>query len=141
MTDTAYIRIYSKEIAEDLIKHKVLENKTLKAEYPIVDDDLFFDFLRGYIDGDGCIYVNKNKLTHSQMHITSSHREILDYIKFKLKSFNIKSEIYKENDMKYRIYINYKDSIKLLDYIYYDSSLQKLERKYNKYLILKGSLN
>lgn len=51
MTDTACIRIYSKEIVEDLIKHKVLENKTLKAEYPIVDDDLFFDFLRRYIDG------------------------------------------------------------------------------------------
>lgn len=137
VTDTVCIRIYSKQIVEDLIKHNVLENKTLKPEYPIVDDDLFFDFLRGYIDGDGCIYVNNDKVSTSQVTITSSHCEVLDYIKNKLSLYGIKSYIYKEKEKKYRIYINHKNAIKLLDMIYYDKNVQKLDRKYKKYLLLK----
>lgn len=137
ITNTVGIRIYSKQIVEDLIKHNVLENKTLKADYPIVRDNLFFDFLRGYIDGDGCIYVNQNKISASQVNITSSHSEVLNYIKDKLFLYEIKSKVYKEKENKYRIYINYKDAIKLLDLIYYDSNVQKLNRKYEKYLLLK----
>ena len=141
ITDTVSIRVYSKKIVEDLIKHNVLENKTLKSEYPIVSDDLFFDFLRGYIDGDGCIYINENKISASQVHITSAHPEVLNYIRDKLSLYEIKSNVYKEKENKYRIYINYKNAIKLLDLIYYDDNVQKLERKYKKYLLLKGSLN
>lgn len=141
VTDTACIRIYSKRIVEDLIRHNVLENKTLKPDYPIVNDSLFFDFLRGYIDGDGCIYVNQDKISTSQVHITSSHCEVLNYIKSKLSLYGINSYVYKEKENKYRIYINYKNAIKLLDMIYYDSNVQKLNRKYEKYLLLKGSLN
>lgn len=137
ITDTAQIRVYSKQIVKDLISHNVLENKTLKAEYPIVDDDLFFDFLRGYIDGDGCIYVNQHKVSSSVVHITSSHCEVLNYIKNKLMTYGIKSNIYKERDYKYRICVSYKHAIKLLDLIYYNPNVQKLNRKYEKYLILK----
>ena len=107
VTDTVQIRVYSKQIVEDLIKHNVLENKTLKPDYPIVDDDLFFDFIRGYIDGDGCIYVNENNTSASQVHITSSHCEVLNYLRDKLSSYDIKSKVYKEKEKKYRIYINY----------------------------------
>ena len=141
VTDTACIRIYSKQIVEDLIRHKVLKNKTLKPDYPIVNDNLFLDFLRGYIDGDGCIYVNQDKISASQVHITSSHSEVLNYIKDKLSLYEIKSYVYKEKENKYRLYINYKNAIKLLDMIYYGSNVQKLDRKYQKYLLLKGSLN
>lgn len=137
ITNSVCIRVYSRQIVEDLIKHNVLENKTLKSEYPIVDDRLFFDFLRGYIDGDGCIYVNKNKMSASNVSITSSHCEILNYIKNKLFLYGIQSSIYKEKERKYRININYKNSIKLLDLIYYDHNVQKLNRKYEKYLLLK----
>lgn len=136
-TDTVCIRIYSKQIVEDLIRHNVLENKTLKSEYPIVNDGLFFDFLRGYIDGDGCIYVNNDKISASQVTITSSHCEVLNYIKTKLSLYGIKSYIYKEKENKYRICINHKNAIKLLDMIYYDKDVQKLNRKYQKYLLLK----
>lgn len=139
ITNTVCIRIYSKQIVEDLIKHNVLTNKTFKKDYPIVSDNLFFDFIRGYIDGDGCIYANENKLSDSCVHITSAHCEILNYIKDKLSLYKIKSRVYKEKENKYRIYINYKNAIKLLDLVYYNQDVQKLERKYKKYLLLKGS--
>ena len=68
-------------------------------------------------------------------------RRPADYIKDKLSLYEIKSYVYKEKENKYRLYINYKNAIKLLDMIYYDSNVQKLDRKYQKYLLLKGSLN
>lgn len=140
ITDTVRIRIYSKNIVEDLIRHNVVENKTKFANYPVVDDNLFFDFLRGYMDGDGCIYVNQNNAKLSQFHITSSHNEVLNYIKNKLLSYEIQSTIYKEKEKKYRLHVNCNNAVKLLDMIYYDTNVQKLNRKYEKYLLLKALL-
>lgn len=144
ITDTATIRVYSKQIVQDLIKHNVVENKTLKSIYPIVNDNLFFDFLRGYIDGDGCIYFCENKPLASCVHITASHCEVFEYIQKILESYGIKSRIYQEKELKYRLLFNYKNALKLLDLIYYDDNVQKLDRKYQKYLLIKiktGSLN
>ena len=137
ITDSVTLRIYSKNIVNDLIKNKVIQNKTQSQIFPVVEDNLFFDFLRGYIDGDGCIYVNQNKISASQVHITSSHDEVLNYIKNKLFLYGISSRVYKEKENKYRIYINHKSALKLLDMIYYDENVQKLNRKYEKYLLLK----
>jgi hypothetical protein len=137
ITDSVTLRIYSKNIVDDLIKNNVIQNKTQSPIFPIVKDDLFFDFLRGYIDGDGCIYINQDKVTASQIHITSAHDEILNYIKDKLSLYGINSYVYKEKERKHRIYVNHKDAIKLLDLIYYDKNVQKLNRKYEKYLLLK----
>ena len=134
-TDSVIIRIYSRQIIEDLIKHGVVENKTKYTTFPKVDN-YFLDFLRGYIDGDGCIYVNDKK--YGTVHITSSKHDVLQYIKYKLSNeYNIKSSIYTEKENKYRIYFNGKNAIDLLDLIYYDINVQKLNRNYEKYLILK----
>lgn len=142
ITDTVCIRIYSKQIVQDLIRHNVLENKTLKSDYPIVSDNLFFDFLRGYIDGDGCIYFCENKLSKSYVHITSAHCEVFEYIQNKVEEYGIKTYIYQECERKYRLVFTYINALKLLDLIYYDENVQKLDRKYQKYLLIKkGSLN
>ncbi|MDY4819492.1 MAG: LAGLIDADG family homing endonuclease [Bacilli bacterium] len=142
ITDSVIIRVYSKQIVQDLVRHNILENKTLKPDYPIVYDDLFFDFLRGYIDGDGCIYFCENKPSCSQVHITSAHCEVFEYIQNKVEEYGIKSYIYQECEHKYRLVFTYKNALKLLDLIYYDENAQKLDRKYQKYLLIKkGSLN
>ena len=59
ITDSVVLRIYSKKIVEDLIKHGVVENKTKYSIFPKIDN-YFLDFLRGYIDVDGCVYINDN---------------------------------------------------------------------------------
>ena len=112
VTDSVTLRVYSKSIVDDLIKNGIVQNKTNSSIFPIVDDSLFFDFLRGYIDGDGCIYVNQDKISASQVHITSAHDKVLNYIKNKLSSYDIKSYIYKEKEKKYRICINHKNAVK-----------------------------
>ena len=53
---------YSKKIAEDLIKLGCVPNKSLILEFPTkeqVPDKLINHFMRGYFDGDGCIYISE----------------------------------------------------------------------------------
>lgn len=60
-SNTEYCRmiITSEKMYEDLVSHGVVEHKTNVLEYPYwLDSDLQKHFLRGYIDGDGCITNN-----------------------------------------------------------------------------------
>lgn len=137
--DTSLIRIYSKDIVDDLYNHGIVQNKTnVSSIFPKMEGAFFMDFLRGYIDGDGCIYVS-NTFSSSKVHITSCGREIFDYLSVALeKDYGIKSSIYKENDRKYRLNFRGEDMMKLLDLIYQDENCEKLERKYEKYLEIKS---
>lgn len=140
ITNSSTLRIYSKKIVEDLIKHGVVENKTLKTIHPKLDD-YFYDFLRGYIDGDGCIYPSKNSKSVT-VHITCATSEIFKYIQAKVyDDYKIKSYINKHNDRKYRLCFHGKEAMKLLDLLYYDNSVEKLDRKYQIYLLLKQRLS
>lgn len=124
------LRVYSQKFVKDLIDNGIKTNKTLKPDYPIVDDRFFFDWLRGYIDGDGCFYNGRS----SVMHITCSHIEPLEYIHKKLKEYNIKTSVYKcEGERKYRIYCCDKQSMSILvNHLYYDKDVFCLSRKFDK---------
>lgn len=124
------LRVYSKRLVKDLIKHGIETNKSLKDTIPVVDDSLFFDFLRGYIDGDGCYYVDNNQ---TYMHITCGNRLPLEYIQNKLTQFNIKTQIYTEGDRKYRLMCtSFNEMNKLINRLYYKDDLFYLQRKYEK---------
>lgn len=134
---TSVLRVNSKEIVSGLNKNGIDFNKTKTTTIPMVSDDLFPDFLRGYIDGDGCIHrMNKNILG---IHITSANKCGLEYIKKKLeKLYGITSGLYSEDvkkyKTKYRLYIFKKECVrKLLDIIYYNKDSIKLNRKYKIY--------
>lgn len=129
------IRIYSKKMYNDLENQGVLQNKTDKEEFPIVDDSLFIHFLRGFFDGDGHIYYKDNK--NKSLGITNPNIKILEYIKNKLKEdYNISANIYKEKDKKYRFYVTKTDDyFKLLDKMYENANIY-LDRKYEKYISL-----
>ena len=138
ISDTDVLRVYSKEMVNDLLSHGINFNKTLSKEIPIVRDEYFFDFLRGYIDGDGCIHKMQDGIVG--VHITCANKEPLDYINSKVNELlGFTTSIYHEADRKYRIYwFNQKKVDLLLKAIYYSSNVTKLERKYKKYLDLKG---
>lgn len=124
------LRVYSKKLVCDLIKNGIETNKTLKDTYPIVDDKFFFDWLRGYIDGDGC-YYNDNNQTY--MHITCATVAPLMYIQEKLNNFGIKTQIYAENERKYRLMCtSFNEMSKLINHLYYEDGLFYLQRKYEK---------
>lgn len=137
ISDSSVLRIYSKELVCDLFSNGIDVHKSTSDIFPIVDDELFPDFLRGYIDGDGCIY--KTKKNHLYIHITGANKKIFEYISYKLDScYGIHTRIYNIQDDKYRT--KYRlccfrcDSVKrLLNLIYHNSDSIKLERKYQIY--------
>lgn len=131
------LRVYSKPLVLSLIKNGIEKNKTQKDVYPVVPDSLFFDWLRGYIDGDGCFYNKENSML---MHITCSTQAPLKYIQSKLNKYGITTSIYKENPKKYRLNCTNKNSLYILvNRLYYKDGLFYLKRKYEKVKHLLGS--
>ena len=132
------LRIYSKPLVLSLISNGIETNKTYKNVFPIVPNNLFFDWLRGYIDGDGCYYTNK--ATNTYMHITCCSKEPLLYVQNKLKEYSIKSTIYSETSRKYRLMCtDYNSLHTLVNHLYYQDDLFYLQRKYEKIKHLLGS--
>lgn len=139
-TKSATLRFYSKEMALDLISQDVVERKTEFPNYPTVKDDIFIDFLRGYIDGDGCISINGRTNTLVSVQITSSHSEVFRYIQLKIDElYHLHPKIYKQRDWKYRLVFNRKDGEALLKKCYYDDNVVCLDRKRQKYLQVRPS--
>lgn len=134
-TNSAVLRIYSKRMVHDLISNGVVERKTCSDRFPKIGVFLR-DFVRGYLDGDGCIYNNKNKYASPVIHFTNANKEFLNYLNMAIEcELGIKGSIYSERENKHRLMFYRKDDVKtLLDWIYYDSSKPMLLRKYNKYL-------
>lgn len=54
------LQINSKKISNDLVNHGCISRKSLVLKFPTsVPDELIHHFIRGYFDGDGCIWKGK----------------------------------------------------------------------------------
>ena len=125
------LRVYSKQLVDDLIALNIVPNKTKSSLYPIIPNDYFFDFLRGYIDGDGCYYINRNG--NCEITITCAQYQPLEWILSVLQQMNICTSVYQEYDTKYRLYCFRKTDVKnLLNKLYYNDNGFCLIRKFNK---------
>ena len=105
----------------------------------MVAPDLFSHFLRGYIDGDGCICLQNHGMS-LYVHITAYGASCLQYIQqFIRENYQIHSAIYSENTHKHRLVVfNQNDVRRLLDIIYFDSNDLCLARKKNIYQSFYG---
>lgn len=131
------LRIYSKDIVCDLMNHGVVPDKTHNYSLPNVPDEYFFDFLRGYIDGDGCYYVNNNG--DISINITCSDKKVLVYLQDILDIYGIDTNVYKEKEFKYRLYCYRQEDVEeLVNLLYHDGFSLCLSRKYDK---IKNLLN
>lgn len=133
------LRVYSKPLVMDLMSHGIETNKSQKDVIPNVSDEFFFDFLRGYIDGDGCYWNTIQRPNDIYMHITCASKVVLEYLQKRLKNYEIKTQIYTETDKKHRLMCtNYNDMHSLINKMYYSDDVICLERKrklIEKYLI------
>ena len=124
--EMSLIRLFSADMVCDLIAHNIVPNKTYKPEFPKIDEEYFYDFLRGYFDGDGCVYYSHNKLG---LNLTCSNVNFLQYLANELEKDGVETSIHKEKDYKYRL--NFKgDKYKILSMLYNNSNLY-LKRKYD----------
>jgi intein-encoded DNA endonuclease-like protein len=100
---------------------------TNNMAYPYVPEEYLSHFIRGYFDGDGCIYENKNFVN-----IVGGSLDFMESLMviFSKENFN---PILKTFDKHYRVYISGIENIKRFSsWIYQDKELF-LQRKYNRF--------
>lgn len=67
------LNLCNKKISKDLINHGCMGNKTFKIIFPTtIQPDLLHHFVRGYFDGDGCIYISKKIPSNMNLNFVSN---------------------------------------------------------------------
>lgn len=131
------LEVSSTEMCNDLISLGCTINKSKTIKFPNIPSNLWNHFIRGFIDGDGCIRVGKNK-SKDFLDITSASYVFINQLKEKLIPYSSYIGICKEK--KYDVWhlrCGGKQVKKILDWIYKDATVY-MNRKYFKYQLLSS---
>lgn len=121
--------ITNKNLKNDLIKHGCVPNKTKILQFPKLNKKLVKHFIRGYLDGDGCItHQTTSKMSLEILGTEDFLRAILDYYKFPSEKYIY---TFKHSDIN-RLMLSGKNAFKVIDDLYKDSNIY-LDRKFNLY--------
>lgn len=139
--DMVELQINSREFTNNIMKYGIVTNKTFKINLPKIPNNLYRDFIRGYFDGDGCIYINK-KTNRATFTIAGNYDMVKSIQKILIQELHLKNnKISKQKTIYQFSYSAYKDIIKIYEYLYKDAQLY-MNRKYNKfneYFYMKSS--
>lgn len=136
------LRIYGKEIINDLISYGLVPNKTLhlKVDYKKIPKEFVRDYLRGLWDGDGTFgfYERQNNSHTYEVHYIGSSEivnDIKDIILENFPYYKIDTWHAKEcNENIFRLGLSRRDDcIEFLNFLYKDANIY-LDRKYQKYI-------
>lgn len=119
----------SKYLCDVLKSIGCVHNKTFNLCFPNIDESLKYDFIRGFMDGDGCIsVVNRGKHKYISLSFTGT-LEMLQELK-SIFSVDNKITFYRNS---YALHIGKtSDVLRILKNIYNEANLY-MTRKYNKY--------
>ena len=87
--DNKRCRIFlnSERMWKSLYKHGCIPQKTLKLQFPVLDQPLIRHFIRGYWDGDGCLTWCNKEHTYPEISVISTEDVLLNILSFlKLES-------------------------------------------------------
>ena len=128
--------VHSTKMSNDLIKHGVHPRKTYDIQFPNINNSLVQHYLRGLIDGDGTLYVNKNKSPNRKTYkmsieIASTSKKHLESIQEWFQEIGVDSGIYPTHN-HFKLSMGSMNSIKVtIDNLYKNSNIY-LDRKYEK---------
>lgn len=134
------LTIKSKQIWQDLKKYNVTHDKTfhLKIDFEI-PEEFWGDYLRGYFDGDGSIWISKKiKCPVHSGSIVSASEQILVDIQKRLNFGYVRST---HNGKYFSLDFSNKQLLLLKEIIYKDPSRVVMHRKYEKFLNIKINEN
>jgi len=124
-----------------LLEIGLMPNKTLALGELTVPDEYFADFLRGYLDGDGCIqtYMDTYNMFKSEKYVYqrlfvrffSGSQEYLQWLKDRLQQLMGTRGAILNHRGAWELRFAKKDSLKLLHWMYYSPDIPCLERKRN----------
>lgn len=137
----SYINVSGKKIISDLYKNfGIKNNKSLTLTFPRnIPQKFISHFIRGYVDGDGSIYIKTNDNTINFSIVGTE--DMMDFMRkyfyyavgVRIKSKNEITPITKTKNI-HSISYSGKNAMKILNHIYISSKNLRLNRKYLKYL-------
>lgn len=130
------IQIGSKEIFNDLVKFGFMPAKTKIMKMPDISGQHISDFVRGYFDGDGCVYFKKHKRSDNgreawvfTSRFTSGHKPFLEQLWGILKKHGLKGGCLYDKIGGHELVFSRHDSLALYRLMYNNSDCCCLERK------------
>lgn len=142
---SAYLSLYSaKQMINDLNKHfNITPHKSLTLQPPnIVEENLIRHFIRGYMDGDGCIYFSKT--ANDWIVDFVGTKESLEWIKENIKKYvpNIGNPNVRPHTSICQLRFGGYQTKNILNWLYNDSTIStRLTRKYHLYKKVKKFYN
>ena len=141
-TNSYLIYLNSKKMINDLIELGCMQRKTFLIQFPTEDQvpDVFIrHFMRGYFDGDGCIYVRKNNSGVNLFSVTGTET-FIDSYKIKIeKKNNVKLRQTASKEIKTLELGGNNQIKKIYEFLYRDATIY-LNRKKEKFEIINGRL-
>lgn len=119
------LQIGSKEYFEDLSSFGFTPNKSMKMTLPDVPAACFGDFVRGYFDGDGCVYLKKLKVADRKnekwifsSRFTAGSRTFLDPLLAALRARGVKGGFVVAKKSGFELVLSHRDSLALYRLMY-----------------------
>ena len=144
----SYVQISNKEICLDLISLGVVSRKTYNLKSMDIPDEFFPDFVRGFFDGDGSVFIyNVNGTPQIKINFTCVSLDFINNFNQKLchllgiKEKSIHCVPAKGNRVNtYSIDFYISDSQKIHDFMYKNNPILYLPRKrqvFEKWKLIK----
>jgi len=134
---TKVLVIDSKPLYTQLKKIGLTPNKSKLMRLPQIPNEFFPDFLRGYFEGDGSIYMDRPVKRYPayrrlRLSFCSGSKLFLEELQEKISKFwGLKNKSIRKNHSGFDIAYSTYEALKILKSIYkYSSSQIRLERKY-----------
>ena len=136
-----------KNIFDDIVMLGGKVRKSLDIDFPVVPRKFLPDFVRGYFDGDGCIYLDKRRNRYYSSFscgskefieklyaVLKKYLDIGGYIRKRSCKYKEKKGIqFSKDSTWYEINLKYNDTKKLGCFIYSTNDALRLERKYERF--------
>ena len=123
------LSIRDKKMVKDLRKYNCIPNKNyIEFDFPNIPEEYYYDFIRGYFDGDGSIYFTNKKYIISFV----GNKKFLTTLKKILDKENISLCQNSKSKITYDLKISGKKDIQRILHLMYDNSTEdiRLNRKY-----------
>lgn len=138
------LQLGSKKFVAQLRKFGIIQNKSLVIRIPkSIPEKYLGHFVRGYFDGDGCIYFRKHKSKDRKnprwvlsTRFSSGSKELLEDLKERLSQYVKSGGIYRKGT-SWDLYYTHRDSRRLFMLLYGQMKTDLyLARKYITYKIV-----
>lgn len=143
--DIYKVTIHSDKLVNSLISYGCIERKSLVLKFPKLSESLIPHFIRGYFDGDGCVYSGKYVRNRDcktlRVIICSGSQSLLEGM---IEQLPISCKLIRQRQRVhplYEIVLSVKDSKAFYAYIYTNATrfLQRKKDKFDSFFQERGS--